>query len=71
MAQARSMQIPKDVIDSNYRWRKVERAGARQITVGMMEHYSDVQISCDHDIETLQVADAAEQEGSNIKFETA
>ena len=41
VAQARNMQIPKDVIDSNNRWRKVERAGARQITVGMMEYYSE------------------------------
>jgi hypothetical protein len=29
VAQVRNMQIPKDVIDSNNRWRKVERAGAR------------------------------------------
>jgi hypothetical protein len=43
VAQARNMRIPKDVIDSNNRWRKVERAGGRQITVRMMEHYSDVQ----------------------------
>ena len=42
VAQARNMRIPKEVIDSNNRWRKVERAGGRQITVGMMEHYSDV-----------------------------
>ena len=42
VAQARNMQIPKDVIDSNNRWRKVERAGARQITVEMIEYYSDV-----------------------------
>jgi hypothetical protein len=42
VAQARNMQIPKDVIDSNNRWRKVKQAGGRQIMVGMMEYYSDV-----------------------------
>ena len=47
VGQARNMQIPKDVIDSNNCWRKVERSGGRQITVGMIEHYSDVATSND------------------------
>ena len=42
VAQARNVNIPPDIIDANARWRKVERALGRKITVGMMEHYSDV-----------------------------
>jgi hypothetical protein len=41
-SQARNKKIPKEVIELNNRWRKVDRSGGRQVAVGMMEHYSDV-----------------------------
>lgn len=41
-AQARNRKVPGDVVETNNRWRKVERAGGKQASLGMMEHYSDV-----------------------------
>jgi len=46
-SQARNMNIPKDVIDLNNRWRKVERAGLRAPTYDMFEHYTDVVAAID------------------------
>jgi hypothetical protein len=42
VARARNIKIPQAIIESNARWRKVERGRGKQLAVGMMEHYSDV-----------------------------
>jgi hypothetical protein len=42
VARARNVKIPQAIIKSNARWRKVERGRGKQLSVGMMEHYSDV-----------------------------
>jgi hypothetical protein len=40
--RARNVKIPQAIIESNARWRKVERGRGKQLAVEMMEHYSDV-----------------------------
>ena len=42
VARARNVKIPQSVIESNARWRKMERGRGRKLAAGMMEHYSDV-----------------------------
>ena len=42
IGESRNVGTPQEIIDANARWRKVERAGGRQVSLGMMEHYSDV-----------------------------
>lgn len=33
--------VPPEIIDSNNRWRRVEKAGTRQASMAMQEHYTD------------------------------
>jgi hypothetical protein len=39
---ARNRAIPKDVIESNNRWRKQERAKNREASLSMLDTYTDV-----------------------------
>jgi hypothetical protein len=41
-AQAQNVRLPREVIEANQRWRKVERAKGKTPGFGMMETYTDV-----------------------------
>jgi len=47
MTEAGKRGVPPEIIDSNNRWRRVEKAGTRRASMAMQEHYTDVQISLD------------------------
>lgn len=41
-ARARNMGVPQAVIESQNRWRRVDKARGKQLAMGMLEHYSDI-----------------------------
>jgi len=43
-SEAVNRGVRPEVIEANNRWRKVKDAGARQVSLGMREHYTDVRL---------------------------
>jgi hypothetical protein len=44
-SRAADMLLPPDVTNANNRWRTVEQAGARQTSMTMKDHYTDVRLT--------------------------
>ena len=45
--EAGNRGVSPEIIEDNNRWQRVEKAGTRQASFGMREHYTDVRISLD------------------------
>ena len=43
--EAGNRGVPANIIEMNNRWRRAERAGTSQASMGMREHYTDVRLS--------------------------
>ncbi len=52
-SDATNRKVPKEVIEANNRWHKINQAEGRQAGLDMNDHYTDVRLIIDHLIEFL------------------